>query len=385
MSTSSDDCNATTKNPADQPKGPGPDCKPTTYGPGPNLDPPASKCKPPDECNCPPPPTTSESCFEKLIDQQAQDIAKADKAKEFKTELEAFLSKAKAAAQDYSREKYDKLVADWKKEDDDIADLIRRLVCAVPCWKCVIECYVCPLLNRMHDAEGWLYGDGTLPAVDNNANLLDKRHWYDRAVDKYKREFDRVKAGVGAWEKPALAIDKVLSDNRKIISDVTGKLNSSAVFDVFLKLVPMHLAIAPPQSVAKTRIDVAYTFEEFCECDASTGDPWNCCGPDVGPQSMRERFIGPQPYLIDPNSYFDLVCCLVTNYYLPAKDALAGAQATLQNVDDLIKRSKAQIDDGIKSFEKNARGAIPANVNCCGEAVRKKDEGSSSGAPASAK
>jgi hypothetical protein len=134
------------------------------------------------------------------------------------------------------------------------------------------------------------------------------------------------------------------------------------VFDVFFRLVFTHLAIAPPAaSGVTTQIDKKYT--EFCDCDK--GAPDDCCGPNVGKLTWRERLIGPQPYLIDPNAYYDLICCLVKNRYLPAKDQVALADAAFQNVDNEIKRRKAQIDNALKTFEKDAKGAIPPNIDCC--------------------
>jgi hypothetical protein len=81
--------------------------------------------------------------------------------------------------------------------------------------------------------------------------------------------------------------------------------------------------------------------------------------------SLRQRLIGPQPYLIDPHLYFDVICCLVQNRYHPAKDALAQAEADWTTVDNLIKRYKAQVESGLKTFEKDAKGAIPLVVDCC--------------------
>jgi hypothetical protein len=34
-------------------------------------------------------------------------------------------------------------------------------------------------------------------------------------------------------------------------------------------------------------------------------------------------------------------------------------------VENLIKHYKAVIDDGLKNFDKNAKGAIPSVVDCC--------------------
>ena len=95
------------------------------------------------------PPPSDANCLEELIDEQAAAIAEAEKAKTFKAELEELLDKAKDASQEYTRDKYDELVKQWVEQDKQIAELIRKLVCAVPCWRCVIECYVCPLLNEI--------------------------------------------------------------------------------------------------------------------------------------------------------------------------------------------------------------------------------------------
>jgi hypothetical protein len=85
----------------------------------------------------------------------------------------------------------------------------------------------------------------------------------------------------------------------------------------------------------------------------------------VGEPSLRQRLIGPQPYLVDPNDYFKIICCLVEQRYGPAKDALGQAEAGWVTVDNLIKRYKGQLENGLKSFEKDARGAIPAVIDCC--------------------
>ena len=47
--------------------------------------------------------------------------------------------------------------------------------------------------------------------------------------------------------------------------------------------------------------------------------------------TVRERLTGPQPYLVDPNDYFGILCCLVSNGYGPAKEAAAAAEAEYEN------------------------------------------------------
>jgi hypothetical protein len=301
--------------------------------------------------------------LEDLIAKQAAALAGADKAKAFKSDLEKLLEKAKAAAQDYTKDKYDKLVKLWGEEDDAIAELIRKLVCAVPCWRCIIECHVCPLINELHYAEVWLYGDGTL--YDKVHNLNDLLYWHTRDKEAKERRFLRIQKVLAAWEKPAQTIEKNLNDNKTLI-ETAGKFIGTepgkAIYDVFFKILPIHLAIAPPKgSKWITKIDKGYT--DFCKCDE--GKPDDCCGPDVGEWSWLQRLIGPQPYLIEPKDYFTIICCLVEERYGPAQEALAKAEADWGSVDNLIKRYKAQMENGLKSFEKDAKGAIPSMINCC--------------------
>jgi hypothetical protein len=365
------DCSPTTENPADQPKPPGDgkgctDPKPTE----PPKRPEPKPCPDDPDCHCKKGSSTDPNCLEKAIDEQTKAIVSADRAKTFKADLEALLAKAKAAAQEYSRDKYEKLLKQWIDQDKDIAELIRKLVCAIPCWRCVIECYVCPLINSMHNAEQLLYGDGGYPSDVHT--LWDLLYWHQRDKEAKDRRLARIKNVLAAWEKPAQTIEKALADDAKLITDagaLIGTSPSKAVYDVFLKLVPMHLAIAPPAATYKTVIDKKFT--QFCKCDSGTPD--DCCGPDVGEPSLRQRLTGPQPYLIDPNAYLDLLCCLVTKRYGPAKKDASDAEAEVASLDAEIKRLKAQVENGLKNFEKDAKGAIPTTVDCC-EFEKKEDE-----------
>lgn len=352
-------------NPADQPKPPGDKDKcekfPETTAPEPKE---PELCPEPDDCcQCPPKPGSDSNCLEKLLTEQAGDQAEADKAKAFKAELEALLAKAKTANDDYTRDKFKKLRDEWKKQDAAIAELIRKLVCAVPCWHCIIECHVCPLLNEIHYAEKRLYDDGVL--YTETHDLYDLQYWLTRDKDAKDRRAKRIKAVLTAWEKPAQTIEKALNDNKALIdaaSKVIGSEPGKAIYDVFLRLIPLHLAIAPEASVNwTTGIDKKFT--DFCNCNKGTPD--DCCGPDVGELSLRQRLIGPQPYLIDPNDYFKIICCLVEKRYQPAQQALSKAESELAKVESRIARAKAQLEDGLKNFEKNAKGAIPSVIDCC--------------------
>lgn len=351
--------------PARQPNPPsdGKDCPQIPETEVPELKGP-EKCPPPDKCcKCPSEPDTPPNCLEDLIAQQAADLDASANVTKFKGELEAMLEKAKLARQAYTRDTYENLVEDWVKQDVLIAELIRKLVCAVPCWVCILDCHVCPLLNELHYAEKWLYDDGQL-STDMH-DLYDLEYWHKRNVAAKKRTLDRVTAILGAWEKPVTTITDALKANQALhdaASTVIGTEAGKAIYDVFLRLVPMHLAIAPPAGpYTTTKIDKKYT--KFCQCDDR--QPEWCCGINVAERSLRQRLIGPQPYLIDPNQYFDLICCLVKNRYTPAQTAFNKADAELKVVQSKIAGYENALKDWPKDFEKNARGAIPSVINCC--------------------
>jgi hypothetical protein len=363
--TTGHECPPSPDNPAGQPNPPGGDCKPLPVCTPPVLDPPP-KCPDPDpHCKCPTTPGSNPNCLEDLIAKQTAEIVIAANADNLKKELEKLLVTAKAAAGKYTRDKYELLVAEWLKQDAAIAELIRKLVCAVPCWRCIIDCYVCPLLNDLHYAEKWLYDDGKL--YTDVHDLYDLQYWHTRDRAAKQRRFNRVDSVLKAWQDPAATIDKALATNKALI-DSAGKLIGTeagkAIYDVFLRLVPLHLAIAPPAGHdTTTKIDEKFT--RFCGCD--TGTPDDCCGPDVGEWSLRQRLIGAQPYLIEPNDFFMLICCLVENRYLPAKDALGKSDTDLTTVTGRIARYVKQLEDGLNpdNFEKSAKGVIPSVIDCC--------------------
>jgi hypothetical protein len=383
--------------PADQPKAPNADwnnqqsttgyCKPPDWPLFPPPDLPPDKCEP--CCECPVPPNKPTDCIDALINDQTSTITAAERAKSFKTDLEALAQKAKTAQVDYTQVKYQALLERWKQEDKLIVELIAKLVCAVKCWRCVLECRVCSLFVIVRNLERQLNGhddnidklgqckgktDSYNPAVDS---LYDIRYWQTKDQQRKQAKFDRVKSVLAAWEKPAQTIEKVLNDNATLIQSAGKTLAPdmpTLLYDVFMKLVPMHLLIAPPVDAADasttTAIDKKYT--KLCPCDPCTHD--NCCGPDVGTPSLLERLLGPQPYLVKPEQYMTIICCLTKTQYLPAKEALASAEGALDKTESVIKRTKADIDDRIKSIEKDAKTELAKDIDCDKEKPKPKEK-----------
>ena len=361
------ECEPTTENPGGQPNPPKhTECKPFD-DPKPPVLPEVPVCEP-SECNCTKnaPPSSVPECLENAIVEQSGVIAKAEGAKAFKTELEALLGKAKAGAQDYTQGTFERLEKTWVEHDKRIVRLIHRVTCDIKCWRCVVECYFCALLEDVRKAEFELYGDDKLPS--DLHNYLDLEYWRKRDRDAKARRRDRVKDVLVAWDKPGTTIDKILNENVKAIEAAETAIGSGsfkAVIDIFGYIVPRHLAVAPPAgSGVSTNIDKKYT--DLCKCDTGTAD--DCCGPDVGIRPVLQRLIGTLPYLIQPNQYFDLICCLVDRYVL-AKTSLDDADAELAKASDKVKALQARTTikpgDTFAKFLKDAKDAIPAKVNCC--------------------
>ena len=365
-------------NPAKQPKQPH-GCSPGDGGPADQPKLPEQECLPPDTsgeptvpeitgtdpceavCTCPPPPSSGTNCFDKLIADQARAISEAERAKSFKADLEALLQKAKTAQDEYTTEKYTLLLDRWKQQDRDIAELIHRIVCAAPCWLCQVECQVCSLFNKVRDLELLLKGRAD-QRYDKVYSLYDKRYWQERDLELKQAAFDRVKKVLTVWEKPAADIETVLNENQKLMASVKELASDSAkgLYDVFIRLLPLHLSIAPPASTAVTVIDKKYT--ELCRCGEA--EPDDCCGPDVGAQTVRMRMLERHAYLVAPTEYFPIICCLVNSRYLPAKDALAKAESDLASTVAEIKRVGDEIKARMESMEKDAKAELAKPFDC---------------------
>lgn len=343
------------KDPAPQPKDPTGNCKPPDADPKAptTLDPePCETC-----CDCPSPPGGTPTCFDTLIAKEASTAAQAESAKAFKTELEDLQKKAILAKADYTTDKYNELLDRWKKQDVAIVGLIKKIVCAVPCWRCVLECLVCPLLHAVRNTEIKLYGDRK-PYPDVRS-LLDERYWWQRERERRAYVFDRIKKTMTAWENPGKSIDKVLNDNATLIG-ATG-ITPKDLYDVFLKIVPMHLAIAPPASVATTAIEKR--FVDLCEC-GTPPDADDCCGPNVGERTVRQRLNDVQASLLTPDKYLELICCLLTTRYQPAKESLAQADSELAAAEARVTRATVDIAAKLTSLPADAKAALSVTIDC---------------------
>ena len=168
-----DDCCEPISDPADQPREPRCECEPLQTWHPPELKKPET-CPP--DCRCPVPPTPpGPTCLDDLIRHQDKEISDAEHAKEVRDALQAFDDKAKTAVKDYT-DKYRDLIKDWKRIDCDIAELVRRLECNITCWRCLIECHVCPLIEAIRYRRKLLYDEWK--TYDEVHSLYDLQYWH---------------------------------------------------------------------------------------------------------------------------------------------------------------------------------------------------------------
>ena len=90
------------------------------------------------------------NCLEELISDKASKLAAAEKAQSIQGgSRSAARLKRRRRRQEYTRDKYEKLVEAVGRAGRTDRGLIASLSVRVPCWRCVIECYVCPLINGL--------------------------------------------------------------------------------------------------------------------------------------------------------------------------------------------------------------------------------------------
>src|SRR5689334_20887823 len=201
--------------------------------PVPNL-PPVKEC--PQPCCCPQPPGgPPSSCLDDLIKSQTRILKMADRAKDFVTELTATQGDVTAALGTYTQARYNDLLKSWLDQDNAIVELVRKLVCAVPCWACLLERRLCPQLTVSRRLEDRLNGTGELTA--QVFSLLDLQYWHQRNVANMQGRVDRIKIVVAAWKDPSGVLGTALEADAKLIEDtlkIIATDSAKAAYDIFM-------------------------------------------------------------------------------------------------------------------------------------------------------
>lgn len=395
--------------PKDEQAGETGECAESTPPPDAPVIPERPKCK--TDCDCPKTPGSDPpSCLEQAIRDQNLLVSKAARAKTFIEELTNVQSKVTSALVDYTATRYAALRKTWWEQNKLIAELIRKIDCAVKCWPCLLDCRLCTTLSDIRALEEKLNGPGDLAkgmGLPKKVNsLLGLKFWHERNVANMEARLGRVKAVLAAWEKPSDTLGDVLDKNQKLI-DETQKIIATdpakAVFDVFMTLIQRHWAIRPrelkdgeqaaydalekyvkicecPDEPADTQPRVAAKSNQqpeqpegcdddegdkpSCKCDEGTPDV--CCELDVGILSLRQRLVGPLPFIVDPVKFPDLICCLTKKRLIPASDHVATAQANLAATVAEIEQATKTLADriNIDAIQKLFLAGLPTPYEC---------------------
>jgi len=303
---------------------PDPKCPELTMPTAPEVPKPDS-CKQP--CCCPPGPAGDGfECLTQIIKDQAKLAEQATAAKEFADALRALQDKAIEARAQYTRTKFDALKKTWTEQDAEIAALAHQVGCAVKCWECLLECRLCTLLYEIRALEQQLYGSE--PYYTTVGTLQEAAHWHERNRADRQAVFDRIEAVLKAWEDPVKNIEDALDRDRALIDAIKPMIAADpagAVYALFVKLIPTHVAIQPRDGDGKGTTAIEAKYIDICACDKPPID--ECCGPNTNALSVRHRLLPPLPYLVDPDEFFPVLCCLIQKRYLKAKDNLSKARA----------------------------------------------------------
>lgn len=354
-------------------------------------------------CQCPEPPGgTPKNCIDLEIQKQNAIVKTAERAKAFAEELAAIQEKMKSAQLDYTHARYLDLRTKWKEQDGAIVELIRKLVCAVSCWQCLLECRLCRQLVEIRRQEDLLYGApgtepaGTGPLTTQVYSLYDQQAWHERNVAQMKRRLQRITAVMAAWEKPAARLAEVLENNGTLIKEVQNLISTDpakALYDVFMTLIPTHCAIRPrgPGVGAEWHTAIDSKYIQICDCPrqdkpaapqggndnachgegdgdgkcrCDDGLPDDCCGPDVGIPSLRQQLIGPLPYIVAPGEFPVIFCCLTSQRLSPASADLAAAEAARAASAAAIEAAMKEIADRTAAIEATFRAELGNPIDC---------------------
>jgi hypothetical protein len=84
----------------------------------------------------------------------------------------------------------------------------------------------------------------------------------------------------------------------------------------------------------------------------------------VGIVTLRERLVGPLPYIVDPADFPEIICCLITQRLTPASKQLADAQADLAVTTSEIEQTKKLIEDKTAALEATFKAELGNPIEC---------------------
>ncbi len=271
--------------------------------------------------------------IQEILDNIRAEIATFESRKlvQFKSELEAFLSK-KATVVDEYQKKYPVLVDAWKKLNSRIEQASVTLKCRFPDgqWKTYLQECACDRYQKLAERR-----DALVTRMTCGVGDLEKTR------DQKKAELDAAKTYLDTLIANAGKSDAELAANGKTATSIEGLANGPqkavGLQWLWLDLLPAHVAMAP------SNLPVG------CLGYAAGEEPWVICTSISAP---AEGAAHPVPWLIDPDDYGDALDD-AWMAYRAARDASAKADTAYAAApDDIATTAKAlEADEKVRDDE----------------------------------
>ena len=301
--------------------------------------------------------------FGKLMNQISKDIAVGAVRKDQMAELGKLEANLRAAGDQYDAARYAELVQRWREQDRQIAELLTLWRARPGALKGIGQ--VRELYDDIAALEKQM-ADDPLPADDGKGSLFTRRAQQQLKRDVSYRQCERAREQLSAWDKLAQTLDKTLGDNAKGIADAEKLIAQLDVptlaYDLYFKLVPVHLHIKPDDEEAEVELDPDEA--RLLEVDGK----------------LVYALPKPLPSLIKPALYGARYMQEVEKL-AAATSKLADATGALAAIDAASERTRSQIVDQRNNLDKAARAILS---NLADGATGASDSGSTSPSGAAA-
>lgn len=225
-----------------------------------------------------------ELSLEEMLKQASDEVAAFDAKKVRKTELEGFVTKAKAASTTYDAATYQQRRDTWKSQNERIERLHKALNSQYPGWKTgeLLDC-VCGNLNVLRDKRTALEG------------LLDRSiSDEERARDKAEKARDDARKHMDALVGNDKKVEAWLKENDKKISDICremeGPAPAGAIYSLWFDLLPRHRQLVAAADAHCLDYCKGETPEDLCRWTAPPSPqhavPW-IVAPDDYPGALQ--------------------------------------------------------------------------------------------------
>lgn len=304
---------------------------------------------------------------EALLDQVAKELTafEAKKLADLKKELEQVRDKKKTAIEEYSKD-HKLLREKWCAQQQIIERLVASLKCAFPGekWKEILaDCLCCRLADEKNLAE------------KIRQRIKCCRGPKERAWEEKKDLMTAAKARLDTLIAMTTKIKAQLGDNDKLIDEVKqllgGNSQADALYVMFVKLLPLHVALRPDDVSAECkRFGADDTVESLCKdvaCPNNYPDDGACEEKASPTEETKPPARRPVPWILLPEALGDEINCAAEDYR-KAKNAAADAEAKYKDGPDDIESLRKDLANLRAKLEENIRKCLKdrkTEDKCC--------------------